>query len=182
VAVREYLRSAPWWVWSLISGAWSGVFYGLFEWLSGHRDPVQSAVVFGVFFGAVMGPLRVRLRARQEAAIGHIPTNIERAAWRAAQRGPRPDNAEVRQAALRVARYLLSLRTRRSRLFVSVFVLLTAVTIYNAIAVSPASWLLVVALAGLLSFRFWHVRRLQARILLLQDPDDTSDGGPPLAR
>jgi xanthosine utilization system XapX-like protein len=180
VVVREYLRSAPWWVLSLVIGAWTGVFYGLFEWLSGQPNPVLSGVVFGTFFGLVMGPMAVRLRARQEAAIGQLPRDIERAAWRAAQRGPRPDNWEVRYAALRVARYHLSLRTRRSRVFVWVFGLLIALIVYNAVTVSPASWLFVVVLVGLLGFHLWRVRHLRARIVFLEDPNVGTDGGLPI--
>ena len=74
--MRERLQSAPWWVMSLISGGFFGVWMTIFGYLE-HPGSWTRAIVIGltegVFFGAIMGPLQARQRRKRVAAIGSMP-------------------------------------------------------------------------------------------------------------
>jgi hypothetical protein len=104
--VRNWLLTAPWWALSLIAGcvqALGMTLAGRLLWSASWAEAVVSGVLIGTFFGAFMGPLMARMNRRFGEAAGDGPRDQLQWVARLARRGPVPEDAELRQAARRVA-------------------------------------------------------------------------------
>lgn len=149
------------------------VFMGVYLFVTdSHAGPsaLLSAAIGGIIFGAFMGPIRARQTRRQRAATGDLAPRELRIAYRAAWRGPRPADPEIRSAAARAAAHVLE-TTLRQRLFsVIIFGVCTVMSLF--FVVDSPWWLLATGLYGaFLAAQWYWPRRLRRRVELLTAGD-----------
>jgi hypothetical protein len=125
------------------------------------------ALVGGAVSGTLFGPLAHRQNQRaRELATGLSPAE-QRAALRAALRGPVPQRPEVRAAAQRLAERQLA-ETRRQRTFsVVTFGAFLLLSLYLALATIPWWWAAIAFWTFLLVGQAWYPRHLARRAALL---------------
>ena len=102
--MRDRLLNAPTWVQSLLGGGLFGLLNTVTGRLIGGESWTEAAVggaIGGVVFGAVMGPVLARQQQRARDAVGTRSAAELRRAGRVANRGPVPDDRELREAARR---------------------------------------------------------------------------------
>jgi hypothetical protein len=168
--MRERLQSAPWWVMSLISGGFFGVWMTIFGYLE-HPGSWTRAIVIGltegVFFGAIMGPIQARQRRKRVAAIGTMPARDLRVAGRAAMRGPVPADPKIRQTAEWLATNQLkeTLRIRWPGLIFLMFLTVGSVAIALT---SPWWWFGAAAMFSIFVFFVVLPAHLRRRIEMLK--------------
>ena len=171
--MRERLQSAPWWVMSLISGGFFGVWMTIFGYLE-HPGSWTRAIVIGltegVFFGAIMGPLQARQRRKRVAAIGSMPAHDLRVAGRAAMRGPVPADPRVRQAAEWLATTQLKASSRYRWIGLIIVAFYTVASVAFALTWSLWWWPVAVAAFSLCAWFIVLPRQLRRRIEMLK-PD-----------
>jgi amino acid transporter len=166
------MRDAPWWVWSLITGVGYGVVMGFyFQWSA--SNPGTGGWILGlssgVFFGAFMGPFAARQARLTRALMGPLSPEQRRCARRAATRGPVPEDADVRAAALRLNVHQLAVTLRSRNWGLSGLGLILAGTV--VVTVSESAWstcvvgvLLYAIVAGVLIYSPTRLRRQLARL------------------
>lgn len=167
--MRDYLRNAPWWVWSLVVGSFFSAWTALFALVRDGElaDAAVRGVVSGILFGAVAGPLTRRQISQQRAALGPLSAGDERAAWGAVFRGRPPEDAQVRAAAARGALHVLDGWRRRRKFSITVVAILLVVAVLSAPTSSPWSWVVVACFSLLLVGQLWIPRHLARRVALL---------------
>jgi hypothetical protein len=134
------------------------------------NDPVPAIVggcVGGVFFGLLMGRLTARQRRRSASPLSGMPAAQRRQVARAANRGPVPDDAEVRaRAAVAADHWATQGELRRGQSAV-VFGLFASGSAVFAV-VSSTLWLLAVAFWLVMLVVAWRqparLRRRAARL------------------
>lgn len=170
--MREKLQDAPWWVWSLIEGAFFGSFMTVFfhaqDSAAGWPGAIVAGVISGAAFGAVMGPFAARQRRRTAAAAGSLPDRDLRVAGRAVMRGPVPQDTETRQAAERLAIHQLKEFSRFRWLGLCVFAAFTLLSGYLALTSSPSWWAATAVFAVFEGLYLFLPRHLRRRVDLLK--------------
>ncbi len=167
--MRQRWLDAPWWVWSLISGAFFAVGIGVFtdiqhhQWLTGG----VAGLVAGALFGGVMGPRTATTNREASRALAPVPPAIRKRAGRLAYTGPVPENEELRQAALYIAGYQLDRRRRTPWYAIFFFALFTVVYVVKAMDGSPGWWAAAAFFTAMLVARFVFRRRFTQRVALL---------------
>jgi len=168
--VRDKLQTAPWWVWSLILGAFFGSWMTVFNHLQqggSWTAAIVGGLFGGVFFGAVMGPFVVRQRRRVSAVAGDLSARDLRAAARVVNRGRAPLDPEIRRAAARLATQQLKQLSRFRRPAVALFGLLALSSAAVALTSSPWFWLAAALHTGFAALYLLWPRHLQRRIEIL---------------
>ena len=169
-APRAHLLSAPRWLLGLVQGFFFGVGMTVFALFStdGHwAGAVLGGLFGGVVFGLVMGPIAYRLNKGVREASGSMSPDDQRAALRAAVRGPVPSNPGIREAAARIAAQQQREVRSTSRFSIVTFLAIGALNIFLAVTESPWWWLSVTLFASLLSWQLWlpgHLARRGARL------------------
>ncbi|MFI7067948.1 hypothetical protein ACIBL3_43620 [Kribbella sp. NPDC050124] len=135
--MRTYLLTTPRWVVGLFSGLVFGLgMAALIRFSSPPASWREAAViggVAGVLFGSAMAFGLDRQRRELRAAAGDLPPRQLLEAYRAAFRGPMPDDPLVRSAAARVARRRLESLRRARILFVILAILMGIGAVTNLI-------------------------------------------------
>ncbi len=178
--MRSRLVAAPWWVLSLITGTFFGIFMAVFTRVSdpeaygGAAGFIISAIVAGLVFGLAMGPILARTndRARAAADVDDPHEMVEVA--RAAGRGPVPTDPRRRAAARNLAAYRLDELRRKRNLNLTFFGLASLAYLAMAIFSSPWWWLAVLMFTGFLIYTLILPGRLERRISLLSDQPPTA--------
>ena len=127
-----------------------------------------SGAVGGLVFGAMAGPSMARERALERAAMGDVPPSRLSAVYRAAKRGPVPDDPAERGSAARLATLQLAEVRRGHRWSVLGFVVATLLSATYALASSPWWWFGVPFFAAQLAGSLWLPKHLQRRLALLE--------------
>lgn len=168
--VRAYLLGAPRWLLGLIQGLFFGVGMTVFSLVTTDRHwagAVIGGLFGGVVFGLVMAPIAYRQNKGVREASGLTSPDDQRAALRAAVRGPVPSNPHIREAALRIAAQQRQ-EVLSKRLFsIVTFVAIGALNIFLAVTESPWWWFSVILFASLLSWQLWlpgHLARREPRL------------------
>ncbi|MCZ2857664.1 hypothetical protein [Blastococcus sp. VKM Ac-2987] len=170
----EWMLRAPWWKLAVAMGLLLAPFAVLLFRLTGdHSWP--AAALMGVAGTVVCAPVLGFLTATtiqdSTAGAGQLPEHERAVVERAARRGPAPEDAGQREAALRLVEdRLLGLRATRTRALTSAAVLLV-VSGFLAVARSPWWWLAAAACAALLVVVLAAPARLARRAELLRAGD-----------
>ncbi|HEY0617565.1 MAG TPA: hypothetical protein VGD15_08260 [Kribbella sp.] len=171
--MRLYLSEPPRWVLAVLFGIPFGIGMGIVvkRDASTWAEAGIGALVMGVAFGLGMGFATDKWLRTMRAAEGHLKREKVPSAHRAAQRGPVPDDPEVRAAALRIATQQLDL-DRRAPLLVIIPAALLLVGVVAA-SVTESPWhLLFAVVPGLMLFGRWYrPRQLRRRVALLSGSD-----------
>ena len=169
--VNAWMVRAPWWKLAVVMGALIAPFFVLAFALIGDRG-WPAAVLMGLGVAGVCGPVLGYVTAthiRDSMAAGGPLSDDDRAVVeRAARRGPVPEDATTREAALRVVEdRLILLRGTQVRARVTGAVLLLG-TVALAVTQSPWWWLAAAFWAALLVLAFAAPARLRQRAELLR--------------
>ncbi len=172
--MRDRLLNAPTWVEAALAGGLFALLHTSTRRLVGEEpwtEAVVSGAVTGLFFGALVGPVVARQQRRAKEAVGTRSAAELRRAARAANRGPVPDDGELREAARRYALHQRGEILRQRRWGIPFFVAVVALTVWLALRADAAFWWFAVGLA-LAAFGAYGVQphRLARRAELLADP------------
>jgi hypothetical protein len=172
--VRDRLLNAPTWVTSLLSGGLFGLLNTVTGRLIGGENWTEASVggaMGGFVFGAVMGPVLARQQLRARDAVGTRSAAELRRAARAANRGPVPDDRELREAARRYALHQRGEILRQRRWGIPFLVVVAALIVWLALRADAVFWWFAVGLL-LVAFVAYvaQPRRLERRAELLADP------------
>lgn len=173
--MRGYLSDAPKWVVAVIAGTFFGTFMGIFIKSDGSRwtETIISALVLGVAFGIPAGFWFDKQRRQMRAAEGDLPTDQLKSAHRAAERGPIPEDPEVRAAALRIATHHLQQLQQTPRLVaIGMPIVLLIVSAIGSMTDSPWYLILAVVPVFILVSQLTLPKRIQRRIELLSKPTE----------
>jgi hypothetical protein len=172
--VRAYLLNAPTWMLCLVQGSVFAVLTGVMSFATEHDSvaaTVARAVVGGAVFGAVVGPVSARQSRQLRGAAGDLAPQHLRSAYRAAWRGPVPEDPWLREAARRIASHRLETILGQRRWASVLFGLLTVLSL--VLAADSLGWLLATAVfVAALGAQLYCPRRLRSRIVLLTRADD----------
>ena len=172
--MRDRLLNAPTWVQSLLGGGLFGLLNTVRGRLIGGEDWTEAAVggaIGGVVFGAVMGPVLARQQQRARDAVGTRSAAELRRAGRVANRGPVPDDRELREAARRYALHQRGEILRQRPWGIPFFVVVVALTVWLALRADALFWSFAVGLSLFASVAYGVLpRRLARRADLLADP------------
>jgi hypothetical protein len=172
--MRDYMSGAPKWVVAVIAGTYFGTGMGIFIKSDGSSwtETIIGALTLGVAFGIPAAFWFDKERRRQScAAQGDLPTDKLKSAHRAAERGPIPEDPEVRAAALRIATHHLQQLPHAPRLVaIGSPVLFLIITVIGSVTDSP--WYLIIAVVPvfILIGQVSLPRRTPRRIELLSAP------------
>jgi Flp pilus assembly protein TadB len=173
--MRDYMSGSPKWVVAVIAGAFYGTGMGIFVKSDGSSwtATIISAVVLGVGFGIPSAFWFDKQRRQMRAAEGDLPTDKLKSAHHAAERGPIPEDPEVRAAARRIATHQLQQLQRTPRLVViGVPAALLVVVVIGSVTDSPWNLIFAVAPVFVLIGQLSVSRRARRRIELLSDPTE----------
>lgn len=168
--MRAYLLSAPRWVLSVGTGLFFGLFMTVFFLIQdGHVLPaVINGPIGGILFGAIMGRQAARQNNQVMEALGPLTPPGLRDAIRATNRGPVPEDRQIRQAACRLTNLQLHQLSRQREWSLAFFGLMDVLYVLLALTRSPWWWaaaaLFSVALAG----QVWLPGHLRRRLDRLQ--------------
>ncbi|WP_206686077.1 hypothetical protein [Kribbella qitaiheensis] len=155
------------WLLPLAAGLPAAVIVALFVGFS-TPAPWTAALICGVIAGALLAGLRDhQAQAQRELirnAVGDLPIDLVVSALRAMRKGAVPADPEIREAALNIAEYQLTLTPSRS-VAMSVFPLTGAVLAIVSASTAPDWVLLVFALPTLLALACTGVLLWQAYYL-----------------
>jgi tetrahydromethanopterin S-methyltransferase subunit F len=153
--LRAYLITAPArkapLVQGTIQGSIFGTMMGFFYAYQNHHGIMAAAVAglfAGVVFGTAMAWVGTKQRQKARVAAGPMPTDKYMAAWQAANKGPIPDDPEIREAAGRLVRIRLLASNKASKFNVGVFEFFLLLSVYLAFTATPLWWLSVPFWAG----------------------------------
>jgi hypothetical protein len=166
--MRTFMLKAPTWLLVFVLGVPFGVLTGGSLAVAG-QDAVPAVIAgatMGLLFGIVVAWASRRQRRELVGALGGLPENRWGAAQRAAWRGPVPQDAQVRAAALDVAETSLRRVLKYRTAFVVIFGLNLVLSIINVVMeVSVVKVVLVPLWVFALVNQLWYTpRRLRARI------------------
>jgi len=173
--MRGYISGAPKWVVAVIAGAFFGTGMGIFVKRDGSSwtETIISALVLGVVFGIPAAFWFDRERRQMRAAEGDLPTDKLKSAHHAADRGPIPEDPEVRAAARRIATHQLQQLQRTPRLVaIGLPAALLIVVVIGSVTESPWNLIFAVAPVYALIGQLSLSRRARRRIELLSDPTE----------
>jgi len=173
--MRGYMSGAPKWVVAVIAGTFFGTGMGISIKSddSSWTETIISALVLGVAFGIPAAFWFDKQRRQTRAAQGDLPTDKLKSAHHAAERGPIPEDPEVRAAALRIATHHLQQLQQAARLVAIGWpVAFLIVIVIGSVTDSP--WYLIFAVAPIfmLVAQLSLPRRARRRIELLSDPTE----------
>ena len=126
-----------------------------------------GAVVQGVFFGLLMGLFLARTNNRTRAAVGGMPINREAAVYRAAAKGPVPEDPQVRAAASRLVAHQLDQSQRNIKWTIVVFTTFLILSTWLAVSSSPWWWSAVALWCAFIGWSIWLPSRLRRRLTVL---------------
>jgi uncharacterized membrane protein (UPF0136 family) len=166
------MEKVPAWATCLLIGIPFGAAMGTYSWVDGTspKYAVISGAITGLIFGIAMTLFLRRQNAQLLQAVGDLPPPLRRAANRA-MRGAVPADPEVRAAAIRMAKYRLSVMRRWRTASLIIWGLLLALAVITLLNGSLWRLVLVALFLLFLVFQFTEPRRLRARIELLESAD-----------
>ncbi|MGY2065265.1 hypothetical protein [Blastococcus sp. SYSU DS0619] len=172
--MNEWMLRAPWWKLAVLMGVVLAPSAVLLFGLTGDRS-WTTAVLMGVGVTLICAPVLGFMTATTiedaMAGAGDVPEHERTLVERAARRGPVPEHAGQREAALRLVEdRLLGVRATRTRALTSGAVLL-AVAVWLAVVASPWWWIAVAACAALVAVTLAIPARLTRRAELLRAGD-----------
>jgi hypothetical protein len=173
--MRDYMSGAPKWVVAVIAGTFFGTGVGIFIKSDGSSwtETIIGALVLGVAFGIPAAFWFDKERRESCAAEGDLPTDKLKSAHRAAERGPIPEDPEVRAAALRIATHHLQQIQYAPRLVAIGWpVLLLIITVIGSVTDSPWHLIFAVVPVFILVGQVSLPTRTRRRIELLSDPTE----------
>lgn len=170
----DRLLNAPTWVQSLLGGGLFGLLNTVTGRLVGGENWTEAAVggaIGGLVLGAVMGPVLARRQRRAMDAVGIRSAAELRRAARAANRGPVPEDRELREAARRYALHQRGEILRLRRWGIPFLVVVVALTVWLALRADAVFWWFAVGLSLFASVAYGVLpRRLARRADLIADP------------
>ena len=165
--------SMPTWALFLVTGVpWIAVLF-VIDLIYG--DSLLRALIPAAIFGVLLGvatTFALKFAGRMEKrAFGDAPTEVRRAATRAARTGPVPADPAVRAAAVRLAQQQLQ-QVRRTRPVLAVVAVTAVTTSVIGAFFSPWPLLALAFEVPLMAQIFLIPRRLRGRIALLSEPQE----------
>lgn len=155
--MRQWLLTAPWWALSLVGGTTytlTSTAVGRLVRDESWPEAVVSGAIPGILFGALMGPLLARRNRRFRDAAGDIPREQHLRAAKLAQRGPVPEDPQLRRSARRVALDHRDQLLSQRRWVLPLLAALTAFLVWAALRDSEPdalSWLMIIFLLVLIA-------------------------------
>jgi hypothetical protein len=174
--MRSGVSKPPNWFMGVLSGLLFGVGFAAFVKYdgAGWGATVGIGLASGVFFGFSMGRWGGRWARTMQEAESELSAEEAKAARRAADRGPVPDDPRIRMAALKIATAQQTLEVSGARrIFPQVVAVLVVVgVIVSAITESPWNLVFLVGPVAILYGGLVAPRRTRQRIRLLTPPAD----------
>lgn len=183
--MRVYLLlRAPWWILALIYGIYFGAVTGVLNAVTNHQDFATAAAggaAGGLFFGLLMGVTTSRRRDRLSQIAGPVSREQLPVVFRAAAKGPIPDDPDIRRASGQVIAYRLSRLGKLVVLSYAVFGAFSALALYLVMTSGRAWWLAFALFASFVPLTAFQAARTKRRAALfgvtVDDAPDVVDNG-----